>query len=329
MNFWPDTLPLFPQTASEIARRVDAIYFFGLGVAAFFSLLIAAAIFYLAVRYRRRSADEVGQREKAGVWLEITWSVIPFVILMVMFAWGADVFFEARRVPAGAVEYYATAKQWMWKFQHPDGKREINQLHVPVGTPIQLIMTSEDVIHDLWVPAFRVKMDVLPGRYTTLWFEADKVGTYRLFCNEYCGVEHSLMGGEVVVMEPAHYETWLAGGRGPERRRATGEELFAEKVCNTCHKAGSGALGPSLNGVFGHEVELADGSTVVADENYLRRSILEPSADIVAGYQNLMPTYKGQLDEEELVELIIYIKSLSDAGAAPAPSATAAGDTSP
>ncbi len=233
-SIW-DNFPLFPDSASTLAGQVDAIYFFGLAIAAVFSLLIAALILYFAVRYRRRHADEVGQPEKTVTWLEIAWSVIPLVILLVMFAWGAKVYFAAFRPPADAVEYYVVGKQWMWKFQHPQGKREINDLHVPVGQPIKLTMTSEDVIHSFFVPAFRVKADVLPGRYTTVWFEATRPGAYNLFCAEYCGAEHSRMGGTIHVMEPRDYEAWLARDAPAEERLLSGEELFAKHVCNTCH----------------------------------------------------------------------------------------------
>jgi len=318
MSIWPKDFPLFPERATELAREIDTLYFAALGIAAFFSLLIAALVVGLALRYRRRHADEVGHREQAPTWLEIVWSVVPFLILMVMFVWGTQIFFVARRPPADSLEYYVTAKQWMWKFQHPEGNREINHLHVPKGVPIKLIMTSEDVIHSFFVPEFRVKMDVLPGRYTTLWFNADKTGTFRLFCNEYCGVEHSLMRGSVTVMEPAAYEEWLAGSStAPATAVASGEELFQAKVCNTCHRTGAGALGPNLVGLFGQTVELEDGSVVEVDENYVRESILNPGARLVKGYRNLMPTYQGQLSEEELVELILHIKGLGNEGAAP------------
>ncbi|MDH3746148.1 MAG: cytochrome c oxidase subunit II [Acidobacteriota bacterium] len=308
--------PLFPESASTLAPQVDAIYFFGLGVAAFFSTLIACLIFYLAIRYRRRSEDEVGKREKAAMWLEIAWSIIPLGILLFMFAWGAKVYFEARRPPGDAVEYFVTGKQWMWKFQHPEGQREINHLHVPVGQPIQLKMTSEDVIHSFFVPAFRIKMDVLPGRYTTVWFEATKTGTFRLFCAEYCGAEHSRMGGSITVMEPRDYEQWLAradSATGP--LALAGAQLFEAKTCGTCHRPDSNLLAPILHGLFGEEVTLASGDKVLVDENYLRESILDPKATVVSGYEAkaVMPTFVGQLSEEELVELISYIKSLGDA----------------
>lgn len=303
--------PLFPDSASTLAPQLDAIYFFALLVSAFFSVGIALAVFYFAYRYRRTPENQVGHREKAGLWLEITWSVIPLGIMMVMFVWGAVVFFKAQRPPADAVEYYVTGKQWMWKFQHPEGQREINTLHVPVNQPIKLTMTSEDVIHSFFVPAFRGKMDVVPGRYTQFWFEATKPGTYRLFCAEYCGGEHSLMGGSIIVMEQHDYEEWLAGAGATTTAALSGEELFVAKTCNTCHRPDSDLQGPYLQGIFGKEVEMADGSTAVVDENYLRESILDPGAQVVKGYQPLMPTYSGQLSEEELLQLIIYIKSLS------------------
>jgi cytochrome c oxidase subunit 2 len=313
--------PLFPKTASTLAAEVDAIYFFGLGVAALFSLIIAAAILYLAVRYRRRSPDEVGRPEKEALWLEIGWSVVPLLILLFMFGWGVKVFIALTRPPAGAVEYYVTGKQWMWKFQHPNGRREINHLHVPVGQPTKLIMTSEDVIHSFYVPAFRAKMDVVPGRYTTFWFEATTPGTYELFCAEYCGVEHSRMGGMLHALDPHEYEAWLAGG-GEVASAAglSGPELFAAKACDTCHRPDSNLQGPYLAGLFGGEVELADGSRVTVDEGYVRESILDPTAKLVEGYTPLMPTYAGQLTEEEIVQLIVYIKSLArEATTEPAP----------
>jgi cytochrome c oxidase subunit 2 len=310
MKFWPQKFPLFPETASELAREVDALYFFALGITAFFSLLIAALIFYFAVRYRRRGEHEVGRPEKAGLWLEIAWSVIPLGILLFMFAWGAKVFFDVRKPPAGAVEYYVTGKQWMWKFQHPDGPREINELHVPVGQEVKLIMTSEDVIHSFYVPALRQKMDVLPGRYTNLWFRADRPGTYRLFCAEYCGAEHSLMRGTIVVLEPDDYEIWLADRGKLEPLVASGAGLFSALTCDTCHRPDSAVQAPTLHGLFGEEVRLADGSRVTADENYLRESILDPAAKIVAGYNPVMPTFQGRVSEEQLVELILHIKSL-------------------
>ena len=307
---WKD-FPLFPDKATELAGQVDALYFTFLGISAFFSLLIGTLVLYFAIRYRRRSEDEVGQPEKAGMWLELTWSIIPLIILMVMFTWGTKVYITAYRPPANSTEYFVTAKQWMWKFQHPEGQREINHLHAPLGKPIMLTMTSEDVIHSFFVPAFRVKADVLPGRYTTIWFEGNKAGTYKLFCAEYCGAEHSLMGGTVTIMEPGDYEKWLAGIEKGPSVIASGEELFKAKACHTCHRADSAALAPILHGVFGEEVELQTGETLVVDADYIRESMLNPTARVVKGYTPLMPTYQGQISEEEILQLISYIRSLA------------------
>ena len=305
-----EKIPFTPERATVLAGEVDQLYFTFIAIAVFFSLLIGALVLFFAVRYRRRSEDEIGSPEETGIWLEITWSVIPLIILMVMFAWGARVYIDAYRPPAQAMDYWVTGKQWMWKFQHPEGNREINTLHVPVGQAIRLNMTSEDVIHSFFVPAFRVKADVLPGRFTTIWFEATKVGTFTLYCAEFCGAEHSRMMGSVIVMEPRDYENWLAKGAAGPTEVASGEELFAAKACATCHRTDSAALAPILTGIFGHEVELESGEIVVADADYIRQSILEPTAQMVKGYNPLMPTYQGQLSEEELVQLITYIKGL-------------------
>lgn len=306
-------VPLFPEQASTFAPQVDALYFFSLAVTAFFTLGIFAAVIYLFVRYRRRSEHEYGDPIHGSVALEIIWSVIPFIITMVLFVWGAQVFMVGMTNPEDAREYLATGKQWMWKFQHPEGHREINTLHVPVGEKIKLTMTSEDVIHSFFVPAFRVKQDVLPGRYTQVWFEATKPGAYHLFCTEYCGAEHSQMIGTVYVMEPDEYQDWLSGGIVGSSPVASGQELFAQYACNTCHEQDGNRRGPSLHEISGAEVRLADGRTVARDENYLRESILNPAAKLVEGYPNLMPTYQGQISEEGVGHLIAYIKSLDDA----------------
>jgi len=232
---------------------------------------------------------------------------------MVMFFWGARVFVTLRRPPDNALQVFAVAKQWMWKLQHLEGRREINQLHVPVGRAVKMTMTSEDVIHSFFVPAFRVKQDVLPGRYTTLWFEATKTGTYHLFCAEYCGTEHSAMIGQIIVMEPSEYQTWLSGGPVTASLASAGETLFTDLGCISCHRSDSGARGPQLVGLFGKRVQLQGGAMLVADENYLRESILDPQAKIVAGFQPIMPTFKGLVTEEQLMQLIAYIKSLAAA----------------
>jgi cytochrome c oxidase subunit 2 len=323
-------LPLFPERASTIAGQVDALFWSWVAISAFFSLLIAAAIFYFFIRYQRRHSGEFGSDDHGSLTLEIVWSVIPLVICLVMFAWGTKVFFDQSRPPADATEFFATGKQWMWKFQHPSGKREINNLHVPVDRPIKLTMISEDVIHSFYVPAFRVKQDVLPGRYSTVWFEATKPGEYHLFCAEYCGTEHSLMGGTVYVLEQDEYEDWLAqapaAGAGAG---ATGEELFAALACDTCHFEGSRARGPNLAGVYGSTVELAGGGTVTADDDYLRESILSPSARVVAGYQPLMPTYQGQVTEDQLLQLLQHIKSLAPGAPAEETAAPTEGTPAP
>src|SRR5476651_2228957 len=269
---WSGT-PLFPEQASTMAGRVDALYFFLLAISVFFSLLIAGLIVFYAIRYRRRDANSVGEVIHGGMALEIAWTVIPFLISMVIFVWGASVFFAMSSPPAETLNIYVVGKQWMWKFQHLDGQREINELHVPVGRPVKLIMTSEDVIHDVFVPAFRVKADVLPGRYTSLWFEPTKAGRYHLFCAEYCGTRHSGMIGEVIVMEPSDFQAWLSGGRAEGSLAATGEKLFADLACNTCHQSGSAGRGPVLDGLFGSTVALQNKDTVVADEAYIRESI--------------------------------------------------------
>jgi cytochrome c oxidase subunit 2 len=309
-------LPLFPESASTLSPEVDALFIAWSAVSLFFTLLIAGLILYFMVRYRRRSVDEVGQPERAALWLEIAWSAIPLVIALAMFVWGTRVFFKLYRPPADAVEYYSVGKQWMWKFQHPDGHREINALHIPVGRPIKLKLTSEDVIHSFFVPAFRVKQDALPGRYTQVWFQATKPGTYHLFCAEYCGGEHSRMIGSIIALEPRQYEEWLAGGPAGKSVVASGAELFNQLACQTCHVAAPNrpTRGPALKGLFGSQVKLASGETATADDNYIRESILNPTAKLVAGYDPIMPTYQGQVSEEQLLQLISYIKSLAGEG---------------
>lgn len=304
--------PLFPESASTFAPKVDALYFFSLALTAFFTLLIFAGVLYLFVKYRRKEDDEIGHPIHGSTQLEILWSVVPFIIVMVLFGWGAIVFYEGMKIPEDAREYLATGKQWMWKFQHPEGHREINTLHVPVGEKIKLTMTSEDVIHSFFVPAFRVKKDVVPGRYTQTWFEATKTGEFHLFCTEYCGAEHSQMIGTVIVMEPEDYQAWLAGGIVGSSPVASGAELFQQYACNTCHEKNDSGRGPALYGIAGESVRLAGGASALRDDNYLRESILRPASKLVDGYVNLMPTYQGQISEEGVSHLIAYIKSLDD-----------------
>ena len=309
--------PLFPQQASVQAGQVDAIYFFMVAVTAFFSLLIAGLVVAFAIKFRRRHPDDVGAAIHGSLALELLWTIIPLFIALGMFGWGAKVFFDLYRVPAGAMEVFVVGKQWMWKVQHMTGQREINELHVPVGRPVKLIMGSEDVLHSYYIPAFRVKADVIPGRYNTLWFQATRPGTYHLFCAEYCGTKHSGMIGSIVAMDPAEYQTWLEGGKAEDSPVAAGEKLFTDLACITCHRADSQGRGPVLANLFGHEVELQGGAKVVADEAYLRESIVNPQAKIVNGFQPLMPTFQGLVTEEQLLQLIAYVKSLSGSGAAP------------
>jgi cytochrome c oxidase subunit 2 len=321
--------PFFPQQASVQAGQVDGVYFFLVAVTAFFSLLIATLVVVFAVKYRRRHESEVGVAMHGSLALEMLWTIIPLGIVMVMFAWGAKVFFELYRAPAGAMEVYVVGKQWMWKVQHSDGQREINELHVPVGRPVKLIMGSEDVIHSFFIPAFRVKADVIPGRYNTLWFQATKPGKYHLFCAEYCGTRHSGMIGWVVAMEPADFQAWLSGGGASDSPVAAGAKLFASLACNSCHLQGQQGRGPILTNLFGTKVELQSGATVVADEAYIRESIVNPQAKVVAGFQPIMPTFQGLVTEEQLLQLISYVRSLSQQGTAPPPAGMAAPATTP
>lgn len=305
--------PLFPPSASTVSGEMDALYLFIVAVCAFFTVLVATLVVFFTLRYRRRHADEVGADIHGSLALELGWTFVPFVLSMVMFAWGASVFFRLASPPANAMDIYVVGKQWMWKVQHPEGVREINELHVPLGRTVRLTMGSEDVIHDFFIPAFRVKMDVVPGKLTTMWFEATQLGTFHIFCAEYCGTKHSGMIGQVIVMPPQDYEAWLAGGRSTATAVQTGERLFTELACVTCHKTDSSGRGPSLLGVYGSRVTLSSGHTVIADENYLRESIMNSQARIVQGYQAIMPAFQGMVTEENLLQLIAYIKTLKPA----------------
>jgi cytochrome c oxidase subunit II len=308
---WSGT-PLFPDAVSTMAPRVDALYFYLLGLTAFFSTLIAGLIVYYAIRFRRRAPDQIGARIEGGKVLEITWTIIPFFIVMSIFVWGASVFFAMSRPPDDALNVYVVGKQWMWKFQHLNGQREINELHVPVGRPVKLVMTSEDVIHDVFVPGFRVKADVIPGRYTSLWFEPTRPGRYHLFCAEYCGTRHSGMVGEVVVMEPDEFQAWLSGGGAEGSLASAGAKLFADLACNTCHRPEVQGRGPRLDGLFGRTVTLEGGARVTVDEAYIREAIVNPNARIAQGFQPVMPSYQGVVTEEGLLQLIEYVKSLRE-----------------
>jgi cytochrome c oxidase subunit 2 len=301
--------PLFPEQASSVSPLVDGLYLGLVAITGVVSLLIWIVIFYFAIKYRRRPDNELAQEQEPPAALEMTWIVVPTIIFIGIFIAGAWVFFRINRVPANAIEVYATGRQWMWKFQHPTGQREINTLHVPVNRPIKITMASEDVIHSLWFPAFRVKMDVVPNRFRTMWFEATKTGKYHIFCAEYCGTLHSGMIGSVIVMDQTAYQRWLAGG-SEGSLASQGEKLFQKYACNTCHTNTSGARGPNLAGLFGKSRPLANGTSVVADEQYIRESILNPQAKIAAGFAPVMPTFQGQVSEDDLIRLLAYVRTM-------------------
>jgi cytochrome c oxidase subunit II len=309
-----ENFPLWPVRASTGAGNVDALFVFLLLLTGFVCIAIFIFIVFFALKYRNRPGHKAEQIE-GSIPLEITWSVVPLGIFMVIFLWGAVIYFQERTPPRGADEVYVVAKQWMWKLEHEQGQKEINELHVPVGRDVKLIMTSQDVIHSFYVPAFRIKQDVLPGRYTTAWFRATKPGVYHLFCAEYCGTAHSGMIGQVVVLEPAQYQAWLSGGATFGSLAANGESLFQQLGCPTCHRFDIQGRGPNLRGIFDRPVQLEDGRSVIADENYIRESILSPSAKIVSGFKPIMPTFQGLVSEEQLTALVAYIKSLTPAPA--------------
>lgn len=322
MHSW---IAFAPENASSIAAEVDALYLFLVLLTLIFSVLIAVAIMYFTVKYRRREENEVPEQIEGSLKLEIVWSVIPFLISMVIFGWGAKIYFDQTTSPKNAMDMYVVGKQWMWKFQHPEGQREINELHVPVNKKIRLIMATEDVIHSFFVPAFRVKQDIVPGpnRYSTLWFEPTKVGRYHIFCAEYCGTNHSSMIGSVEVMEPQDYENWLSGGAAEGSMSQKGEKLFSDLGCVTCHRSDAQGRAPMLDGLYGKQQQLIGGAKITVDESYVRESILDPTAKVVDGFQPIMPSFKGQVSEEQLLQLVAYVKSLgTDAAKAGAASAT-------
>ncbi len=303
-------IPFFPEQASTVATRVDALYFFLVAVSTLAGTLIAGLLIAFAIRYRRASRADRTNAPTHHTGLEIFWSVVPLVFFMIAFFWSASIYIHLSRPPDDAMEIQVLGKRWMWKLQHPNGRREINELHVPVGQAVKLNMTSEDVIHSFYIPAFRIKADVLPGRYTSAWFTATKPGRYHLFCAEYCGTKHSQMGGWVEVMEPAAFQTWLGGETAGIPPAAAGERLFTRMGCVTCHSGQSGSRGPDLEVLFGTAVRLQGGGTATADETYLRESIVNPRARLVDGYEPLMPTFEGLISEEGIMQIIEYIKSI-------------------
>jgi cytochrome c oxidase subunit II len=303
-------ISIWTSAASTTAQHVDLLFFFLTAVCGFVGVLVAVLLIYFCVRYRRRQGETGNPPPtRQSLVLEWFWTLTPLGIFVVVFAWGSEVYLSTFIPPSDATPVYVVAKQWMWKFQHPEGQREIDTLHVPVGRPIKLLMISEDVIHSFFVPAFRVHMDVLPQRYTSVWFQATRAGTYHLFCSQYCGTNHAGMTGQVIAMEPAEYQEWLAqSAEGSLALR--GRQTFLKYRCLSCHSASPGGRAPVLETLYGRPVALRDGSTVVADDEYIRNSILRPSAQVVVGYEDMMPPYAGQIGEEEVLALVEYIRSL-------------------
>ncbi len=320
---------LLPQQASSFAAEVDAIYYLLWALTIFFSLGVMATLVLLAYRYRRGSQVNRSKPVHSDLRIELVWSIVPLLIGLAVFAWSASLYARTRIPPEDAMEIFVIGKRWMWQVQHANGVRENATLHVPVGRNIKLTLISQDVIHSFFVPAFRVKHDVVPGTYTYLWFRPTKVGKYRLFCSQYCGTQHSQMDGWVYVMEPEEFEAWLANeGEAPAKRTQTlaeeGKRIFDRMACASCHAPSGAQEGPpsqrggSLHGLYGSLVKLKDGRRVRADDKYLRESILRPNAKIVEGYWPIMPSYEGQLSEMQVLQLIAYLKTLGPAQAADA-----------
>ena len=307
---WMVNFAIIPPEASRIAPQVDALLVFMTLVSLVGLVLVGLLVTGFSILYRR-SRNPVATQIEGSTLLEATWTIIPLGLFLVMFVWGSVLYFRIYTPPPNAMNIYVVGKQWMWKAEHPGGQHEINSLHVPINQPIQLTLISQDVFHSFSIPAFRVKREAIPGRYTTVWFEATQVGTYHLFCTQYCGTQHSGMIGEVDVLTPDNYKKWLADSTSGVSLAQNGERLFASLSCNACHNAKPDARGPNLANVYGAKLALASGGTVLADDAYLRESILNPSAHITQGYAPIMPTYQGQVSEEGLISLVEYIKNLS------------------
>lgn len=306
---WLTNSALFPREASTIAPYADALYFFLLLITAVGLVLVGALVFGFSIRYRKeRSA--VATQVEGSTLLEATWTIIPLALFLICFVWGALLYFRIYNPPTNAMNIYVVGKQWMWKAEHPGGQHEINSLHVPMGVPVQLTMISQDVFHSFSIPDFRVKREVIPGRYTTVWFEATTPGTYHIFCTQYCGTKHSGMIGEVTVLTPDEYKRWTEGSTSGMSLAQNGERLFASMGCNACHTGNAASRGPNLAGVYGSRLRLTNGSEVLVNEAYLRDAILNPSQHITAGYAPIMPTYQGQISEEGLIDLVEYLKTL-------------------
>lgn len=302
----------FPPAASAHAQHLDVLFgSFGVLVVLLAAPVIVL-IFAFAIRFRRGKKVNRTMREDRNIALEVSWSVIPFVLILGFFAVAARMYFDLHEPPPGAMAITVVAKQWMWKFQHPEGQAEINMLHVPTGQPVRLTMTSQDVIHSLYIPALRLKQDVLPGRYTELWFNADRPGTYHLFCSQFCGTDHAVMGGGFVAMKPGDYAHWLASQTSGGSLAVQGGTLYVRLGCGACHDAGAAVRAPALKGLYGSNVTLTDGSAVIADDQYLRNAILDPNAQRTAGYPAIMPTYRGAIGEAEAMKLVAYLRTLKN-----------------
>lgn len=309
MNEFTD-FTLFEQQASSLSGWIDILFFSMVALSTLVVVGVFIALTTFAIKYRRGSRADRSHPLNRSMAIEDTWTVVPLVLFIGIFVWAATLYYDLLVPPKDTLDIFIVGKQWMWKVQHPQGRREINELHVPLGHSVKLVMTSEDVIHSFFVPAFRVKQDVIPSRYTTLWFTPTQLGEFPLFCAEYCGTNHSRMGGKVVVMNPSEYERWLHSGNLATGMAAAGAERFREHGCSGCHGQASSVHAPKLEGLFGKPVPLESGGTVVVDERYIRDSILLPQKEIVAGYEPIMPSFQGQIDEENILEIIAYIKSL-------------------
>ena len=303
--------PLSPPAASNFAGEYDALFYTIVFLTAIFTLMVGVGVIYFAVKYRRGSTADRSRPVYENARFEFASMVIPTILGLGIFVWGMKVFVNMRTPPDDATEIFVIGKQWMWHVQHPDGTRENNTLHVPLGKPVKLTMISQDVIHAFYIPAMRVQYMAVPGRFTQMWFTPVKTGDYHLFCNMYCGTQHSEMGGRVVVMEPRAYADWLAtnGEGGPKLSVVqSGEKLFNKIGCNNCHGAVSNLRGPTLNGIYKTQRKMTDGTVLVADETYLRESILRPQNHITQGWENSMLPYEGQLTEDQVVQLVAYIR---------------------
>jgi cytochrome c oxidase subunit II len=306
---WLNASALFPREASTIAPYADALYFFLLLITVVGLALVGALVFGFAIRYRKER-NPVATQIEGSTLLEATWTIIPLALFLITFVWGALLYFRIYNPPANAMNIYVVGKQWMWKAEHPGGQHEINSLHVPTGVPVQLTMISQDVFHSFSIPDFRVKREVIPGRYSTVWFEATTPGTYHIFCTQYCGTKHSGMIGEVTVLTPDQYKKWTEESTSGMSLAQNGERLFASMGCNACHSGNAAARGPNLANVYGSKLRLANGSEVLVNDAYLRDAILNPSQHVTAGYAPIMPTYQGQISEEGLIDLVEFLKSL-------------------